>query len=156
LYIKSGPRVLTSNCFRYMAVSTAWASPRSVAIPVESETQLRRRVPIKQAWLTSIRDNDIQSVGHLSDLFDRLSVALFIVGYQLDNMDIGVFAGEIVELLRGCGIPSASEDDGVRLTFNKSKNEFVSDTPVGTRDWGYTGEYSSEQCGRYVLKYLRL
>lgn len=115
-----------------MAVSTLCTGSSPAAIPAKGNISYVGRGNTERSPLTGIRYDNIQPVGDLLYLFNSLLVTLFIVRYQLDNMNVRVFPGDVVELIGGSGISSAGEDDCIGLSFKKSQNELVSDTPAGT------------------------
>jgi hypothetical protein len=112
--------------------SEVWIGSGCDAIPVaeyqcaiQGDTRLRH---------TGIGDNDIQSISNLLDFFHCLLVAFCVVCDQLDDLDVRVFAGELVQLVGRRGITSASKYRGRRDTVGEGVYQVETDTSACTRD----------------------
>jgi hypothetical protein len=82
--------------------------------------------------LTGVRNDNVQSVRNLLNLLHRLLVTLLVIRNKLDNVHVGVLAGELVQSIGGGGISSASKDDGVWVAFDEGLDEVVANTSTCT------------------------
>lgn len=85
--------------------------------------------------LTRIRNDDIQPVSHLFDLLHSLLVALLVVGSQLNDMDVGILARDLVESRRGRRVSCTGKDDGLRVSLDEALDEVEANASVCARDW---------------------
>lgn len=76
---------------------------------------------------TGIRNDDIQSVRNLLNLLHSLLVTLLIIRDELDDVHVGVLARELVQGSSSGRVSSASEDDGLGVSFDEGFDEVIAD-----------------------------